>query len=48
VKREPTKALMHCARAHGMRTLAQSGWDRVRGGLTTMDEVLRVINVSDR
>ena len=48
VKREPTKALMHCARAHGMRTLAQSGWDRVRAGLTTMDEVLRVINVSDR
>ena len=48
VKREPTRALINCARAHGMRTLAQSGWNQVRAGLTTLDEVLRVINISDR
>ena len=48
VKREPTRALVQCARAQGMRTLAQSGWIQVRAGLTTLDEVLQVINVTDR
>jgi type II secretory ATPase GspE/PulE/Tfp pilus assembly ATPase PilB-like protein len=48
VKREPMRALAQCARAHGMRTLAQSGWSQVRAGLTTLDEVLRIINISDR
>jgi general secretion pathway protein E len=48
VKREPTRALMQCARTHGMSTLAQSGWERVCAGATTIDEVLRVINVSDK
>ncbi|MSU45860.1 MAG: type II/IV secretion system protein [Lacunisphaera sp.] len=48
VKREPTRSLVQCARAHGMRTLAQSGWGQVRAGHTTLDEVLRVINISDR
>ena len=47
VKREPTRALVQCARAQGMRTLAQSGWLQVRAGLTTVEEVLQVINVSD-
>jgi type II secretory ATPase GspE/PulE/Tfp pilus assembly ATPase PilB-like protein len=48
VKREPTRVLVQCARAQGMRTLAQSGWIQVRAGLTTLDEVLQVINVTDR
>jgi general secretion pathway protein E len=48
VKREPTRALIQCARAQGMRTLAQSGWMQVHAGLTTLDEVLQVINLSDR
>ncbi len=48
VKREPTRTLIQCARAQGMRTLAQSGWIQVRAGLTTLDEVLQVINLSDR
>ncbi len=48
VKREPTRALIQCARAEGMRTLAQSGWIQVKAGLTTLDEVLQVINLSDR
>jgi len=47
VKREPTRALVQCAREQGMRTLAQSGWNQVRAGLTTLEEVLQVINISD-
>jgi type II secretory ATPase GspE/PulE/Tfp pilus assembly ATPase PilB-like protein len=48
LKRESTRALAVCARANGMRTLAQSGWDKVKAGYTTLDEVLRVISVSDK
>lgn len=47
VKREPTRALVQCAREQGMHTLAQSGWNQVRAGLTTLEEVLQVINVSE-
>ncbi len=46
VKREPTRVLVQCAREQGMHTLAQSGWNQVRAGLTTLEEVLQVINVS--
>jgi general secretion pathway protein E len=47
IRRESTRTLAKCARDHGMRTLQQSGWEKVRSGYTTMDEVLRVITVSD-
>jgi type II secretory ATPase GspE/PulE/Tfp pilus assembly ATPase PilB-like protein len=47
VKREPTRVLVQCAREQGMHTLAQSGWNQVRAGLTTLEEVLQVINVSE-
>lgn len=47
IRRESTRALAKCAREHGMRTLQQSGWQKVRAGLTTVDEVLRVITTSD-
>ncbi|HEY8995897.1 MAG TPA: GspE/PulE family protein [Lacunisphaera sp.] len=47
IRRESTRTLAQCARSHGMRTLQQSGWEKIRAGLTTMDEVLRVITVSD-
>src|SRR5690606_35458688 len=47
LRRESTRTLAKCARDHGMRTLQQSGWQKVRSGLTTLDEVLRVITVSD-
>jgi general secretion pathway protein E len=47
IRRESTRTLAKCAREHGMRTLQQSGWQKVRAGLTTLDEVLRVITVSD-
>ncbi len=47
IRRESTRNLARCAREHGMRSLQQSGWERVRSGHTTLDEVLRVITVSD-
>ncbi|HEX2861410.1 MAG TPA: GspE/PulE family protein [Lacunisphaera sp.] len=48
IRREATRTLAKCARDHGMRTLQQSGWQKVRSGLTTMEEVLRVITISDK
>jgi general secretion pathway protein E len=48
LKRESTRTLDECARRHGMRTLGQSGWDKIRAGYTTMDEVLRVITVAEK
>jgi type II secretory ATPase GspE/PulE/Tfp pilus assembly ATPase PilB-like protein len=47
LKRESTRTLTECARKHGMRTLGQSGWEKIRAGNTTFDEVLRVITVTD-
>jgi type II secretory ATPase GspE/PulE/Tfp pilus assembly ATPase PilB-like protein len=47
LKRESTRTLAHAARQHGMRTLSQSGWEKVKAGHTTLDEVLRVITVGE-
>jgi type II secretory ATPase GspE/PulE/Tfp pilus assembly ATPase PilB-like protein len=47
LKRESTRTLADCARTHGMRTLGQSGWEKIKNGLTTFDEVLRVVTVTD-
>ena len=47
IRRESTRSLTKCAREHGMSSLQQSGWEKVLSGKTTMDEVLRVITVSD-
>jgi len=47
VQRESTRTLAQAAREHGIRTLQQSGWDQVRAGLTTLDELLRVITISE-
>jgi type II secretory ATPase GspE/PulE/Tfp pilus assembly ATPase PilB-like protein len=30
-----------------MRTLGQSGWDKIKAGYTTLDEVLRVVTVNE-
>ncbi len=48
LKRESTRTLAECARKNGMRTLSQSGWEKVRLGHTTLDEVLRVITVTEK
>ena len=48
LKRESTRTLAESARKHGMRTLGQSGWEKVKAGHTTLDEVLRVITVAEK
>ena len=48
LKRESTHTLVQCARKNGMRTLEQSGWAKVKAGYTTLDEVLRVITVTEK
>jgi general secretion pathway protein E len=46
VRRESSKALGALARSHGMRTLQQSGWNRVKAGQTSLQELLRTISSS--
>ena len=48
LKRESTRTLTQKAREKGMRTLGQSGWEKVKAGYTTLDEVLRVITVTEK
>jgi type II secretory ATPase GspE/PulE/Tfp pilus assembly ATPase PilB-like protein len=48
LKRESTRTLAQSAREHGMRTLGQSGWEKIKAGHTTLDEVLRVITVAEK
>jgi type II secretory ATPase GspE/PulE/Tfp pilus assembly ATPase PilB-like protein len=48
LKRESTRTLAECARKNGMRTLGQSGWEKVKAGHTTLEEVLRVITVAEK
>jgi len=48
LKRESTRTLTDCARRHGMRTLGQSGWEKVKAGHTTLEEVLRVVTVAEK
>jgi type II secretory ATPase GspE/PulE/Tfp pilus assembly ATPase PilB-like protein len=48
LRRESTRALTTCARKHGMRPLQQSGWEKIKSGHTTLEEVLRVITVSEK
>ncbi len=47
LRRESSKALAALARTHGMRTLAQSGWERVQDGHTSLDELVRTISRDD-
>ena len=48
LKRESTRVLTKSARDHGMLTLQYSGWAKVKAGYTTMDELLRVITVTEK
>jgi general secretion pathway protein E len=47
VKRESTQIIARTAWEQGYRPLQQSGWDQVCAGLTTLDELLRVITISE-
>ncbi len=42
VARRPSNEIKQAAIANGMRTIREDGWLKVRAGLTTIDEVLRV------
>jgi general secretion pathway protein E/type IV pilus assembly protein PilB len=42
LKREGANRLKKYAVDHGMKTLRDDGWDRVRAGITTAEEVLRI------
>lgn len=43
VSRASSAEIMHMATSQGMLTLRQDGWAKVRGGLTSIEEVLRVV-----
>ncbi len=47
IERESTRQLARAARAKGMRTLSQSGWEKIQTAQTTLDELLRVISLTD-
>ena len=42
LRREAANRLKKYAIDHGMKTLRDDGWDRVRIGLTSAEEVLRI------
>ena len=48
LKRESARVLTKCARDHGMLTLQHSGWEKVKAGHTTLDELLRVITSTEK
>jgi type IV pilus assembly protein PilB len=43
VERASAAAITEVARAEGMATLRQDGLDKVLRGITSMDEILRVV-----
>ncbi len=45
VKRDSARLIRQTAVAQGMRTLMQSGWEHVKGGTTTLEEVMRFAEV---
>ncbi|MFA5689180.1 MAG: GspE/PulE family protein [Kiritimatiellales bacterium] len=42
IDRAPASEIMKAARAHGLRTLREDGWNKVLNGVTTVEEILRV------
>ncbi len=48
LQRSPSTEILRAALAEGMRTLRQAGWEKVRKGVTTVEEVLRVTQSDDQ
>lgn len=42
MRNEDASRITAIARAKGMRNLREDGWDKIRRGVTTVDEVVRV------
>jgi type II secretory ATPase GspE/PulE/Tfp pilus assembly ATPase PilB-like protein len=47
MNRAPASTIGQEARNAGMRTLREDGWRKVRGGITTVEEVLRVTQTEE-
>jgi len=47
VERQPANVLKQEAMRHGMRPLRYDGWGKVKAGITTIEEVLRVTMLED-
>jgi type II secretion system protein E len=47
LNRSPASTIAQRAIEHGMRTLRTDGWNKVKAGLTTIEEVLRVTQVEE-
>jgi type II secretion system protein E len=45
--RAPSSTIAQRAMEHGMRTLRSDGWNKVKAGLTTIEEVLRVTQTEE-
>ena len=41
----PSNVIKEKGRAQGMKTLREAGWDKVKSGISTVSEVLRVTQV---
>lgn len=48
LKRAPSAQLAQSAASRGMHTLIQSGWEKARQGLTSLDEFVRVLSSHPR
>jgi general secretion pathway protein E/type IV pilus assembly protein PilB len=47
MNRAPASTIAHEAIKHGMRTLRMDGWNKVKEGKTTLEEVLRVTQTEE-
>ena len=47
LNRAPASTIANRAIESGMRTLRTDGWNKVRAGLTTIEEVLRVTQIEE-
>ena len=47
-RRATAREILTAARAHGFRTLADDGARLVRSGASSLDELMRVVDLTDR
>ena len=47
-RRATTREILNAARATDFKTLAEDGTRQVRAGLTSVEELMRVVDVTDR
>jgi len=45
VKRESSRTIRETAIQQGMRSLQQSGWEHIKRGTTTLEEVMRFAEI---